>query len=206
MPNDPTPVASDPCPFDTNGDGNCGRKTCAKCYPQHQPLPTRATPEPTAEDQRLAEVYLRVLKPRMTDDPLKEACRGFLAGRLSMRASPPPRDTTPGIPEPELLCGNPKGSLSTLAQHVFHYGQCVRCGVHSGDVIVEGLQRQLAAAEQRVRALEEFVREVADKEIYFACKVTSLEGQPNSAINASEPAGAVVLWTRRAAKLLEENG
>jgi hypothetical protein len=43
-----------------------------------------ATPEPTAEDQRLAEVYLRVLKPRMTDDPLKEACRGFLAGRLSL--------------------------------------------------------------------------------------------------------------------------
>jgi len=30
---------NDPCPHDTNGDGDCGRKTCARCYPQYQPLP-----------------------------------------------------------------------------------------------------------------------------------------------------------------------
>ena len=33
----------DACEFDTNGDGNCGRYTCARCYPQHQPLKKPAT-------------------------------------------------------------------------------------------------------------------------------------------------------------------
>jgi hypothetical protein len=32
----------DACEFDTNGDGNCGRYTCARCYPQYQPLPKHA--------------------------------------------------------------------------------------------------------------------------------------------------------------------
>jgi hypothetical protein len=27
------------CPNDTNGDGDCGQKTCAICYPEHQPQP-----------------------------------------------------------------------------------------------------------------------------------------------------------------------
>lgn len=26
-----------PCPNDTNGDGNCGRATCARCHPEYQP-------------------------------------------------------------------------------------------------------------------------------------------------------------------------
>lgn len=30
------------CEFDTNGDGNCGRKTCARCHPEYQPLPRTA--------------------------------------------------------------------------------------------------------------------------------------------------------------------
>lgn len=25
------------CPYDTNGDGDCARKTCARCHPQYQP-------------------------------------------------------------------------------------------------------------------------------------------------------------------------
>lgn len=35
-----------PCEFDTNGDSDCGRKTCARCYPQHQPYPTEGDPCP----------------------------------------------------------------------------------------------------------------------------------------------------------------
>ena len=28
----------EPCEFDTNGDGDCGRKTCPRCYPENMPL------------------------------------------------------------------------------------------------------------------------------------------------------------------------
>ena len=45
---------NDPCPNDTNGDGNCGRKTCARCYPQYQPLPE---PELTALMRDLTRMY-----------------------------------------------------------------------------------------------------------------------------------------------------
>lgn len=31
-------IDNDPCPYDTNGDGNCGRTTCARCHPEYQPL------------------------------------------------------------------------------------------------------------------------------------------------------------------------
>jgi hypothetical protein len=37
-------VTPEPCPYDTNGDGNCGRPTCARCHPEFQPLTPEVMP------------------------------------------------------------------------------------------------------------------------------------------------------------------
>ena len=55
---------TDPCPNDTNGDGDCGRKTCARCHPQYQPLPK---PEVTALIRDLTRMH-GIIRRSFADD------------------------------------------------------------------------------------------------------------------------------------------